>query len=351
VVVEGQDGGEDLIVSSVSVFGLAVNVENLRLAAVSTALKGIGNGLDNHIYGNQFDNALSGGSGEDLLKGGDGDDTLSGGTGNDTFVGGAGDNQLNGGANDDTRYYYEGGDTVSYAGASVGVTVNLSLTTAQVTGVGTDVIVNMENLEGGNGADALRGSATENHLTGNAGNDFLSGLDGNDSLDGGAGDDVIYGGNGADTLRGGAGDDRFVFNVLETAPPYSDRIVDFVSGEDSLVFKMSALHVGDQDGVVDGALERAASGGFSTAAELVVFSKDISEYLSADTAAAVIGSANSAYAAGAHRIFAVDDGDNTRIFLFTSSGADALVSAPELQLLGTLYDREQTHLADYAFIV
>ena len=52
-----------------------------------------------------------------ILDGGTGIDVLTGGNGNDTLTGGADDDTLNGGTG--------GTDTVSYAGAGAGVTVNL----------------------------------------------------------------------------------------------------------------------------------------------------------------------------------------------------------------------------------
>ncbi len=356
VVTENPYGGTDTIISSVSVASLSVNVEKLRLAAVSTALNANGNGLDNSLYGNQFNNALSGAEGRDYLSGGDGNDSISGGAGNDIVLGGQGDDQLDGGANTVAMYYWDidPGDTVSYAGVSVGVTVNLALSTAQVTGAGTDLLINFESVIGGNGNDVLRGSSVANSLTGNAGHDYLTGLAGNDVLRGGAGNDVLYGGSGHDVLNGGAGNDRFVFDTLETgSDPYmgtnAEQIEDFVSGQDLLVVKMSAFHIGDQDAVVEGAVERAASGGFAAAAELVVFSQNVSNFY-VESAAAAIGSATVAYAVGDHRLFVLDNGAGSGVYLFTSSGTDSLVSAPELQMIGTVANHAETHLSDYTFI-
>jgi Ca2+-binding RTX toxin-like protein len=56
-------------------------------------------------------------------------------------------------------------------------------------------------------------------------------VDGNDWLDGGAGDDWLDGGAGDDSLTGGAGKDVFSFQKDEHS---TDRIMDFVSGEDKI---------------------------------------------------------------------------------------------------------------------
>lgn len=72
------------------------------------------------------------------------------------------------------------------------------------------------SLDGWNGNDLIRGSATGDTLTGGNGDDRLFGNGGNDKLlggadddllRGGAGDDALAGGNGADLLRGGSDDD------------------------------------------------------------------------------------------------------------------------------------------------
>ena len=69
---------------------------------------------------------------------------------------------------------------------------------------------------------------------------------------------------------------------------------------------------------------------------------------SASSAAGVIGAASSAYSVGATRLFAVDNGTQTGIFLFTSSGADAQVSAGELTEIA-LVNGTITNLSDYTF--
>jgi len=85
VVIEAAVAGEiDTVFASVS-DTLDVNVENLTLTNVATALNGTGNAGDNLINGNGYNNVLSGLGGNDVLAGGAGVDTLTGGTGQDQF--------------------------------------------------------------------------------------------------------------------------------------------------------------------------------------------------------------------------------------------------------------------------
>jgi len=191
----------------------------------------------------------------------------------------------------------------------------------------------------------LPSDAGANTINGGTGPETLSGGGSGDTITGGAGNDTIAGGADADRLTGGSGSDRFVFNSKVGA----DVLIDFVSGTDRLAFSQSALRVGDGDLLLEGSLLRAAPGGFATSAELVVFTTNVASLTTA-AAAAAIGSATGAYAVGQTALFAVDTGVSTGVYLFTSSGADAAVSAAELTLLGSLGGTASTVLADYQFV-
>jgi Ca2+-binding RTX toxin-like protein len=157
-----------------------------------------GNGGDT-LTGTTGANTLTGGAGNDSLVGGDGNDSVLGGDGNDTLTGGNGDDTVTGGT---------GTDSANYSTATAGVTVNLSLTTAQATGgAGSDTITEVENAAGSAFADTLTGSTGDNTLGGAGGDDTLVGGDGNDILKGGAGNDKTAGGAGNDSARGGPGND------------------------------------------------------------------------------------------------------------------------------------------------
>ncbi|MEP7302235.1 MAG: M10 family metallopeptidase C-terminal domain-containing protein [Caldimonas sp.] len=154
-------GGIDTVESSIA-YALGANVENLRIAA-SGAVNGNGNGLNNILYS------------------------------------GPGNNTLNGGA---------GADTASYLYAAAAVTVSLASAGAQATGgSGSDALVSIERLTGGNFADHLSGNGASNVLNGGLGNDFLT---------------------------GGGGDDTFRFTSTPNTATNHDAITDFVSGADRI---------------------------------------------------------------------------------------------------------------------
>jgi len=173
-------GGNDTVYSSLSAYTLPANVENLRLLSSGTA-RATGNSLGNTLYA------------------------------------GAGNNVLDGSA---------GSDTVSYAYASSGVTVNLGKSSAQATGgSASDTLLRIEKLTGSASNDRLSGNGVANTLNGGAGNDILSG---------GSGNDLLIGGPGNDTLTGGAGADIFRYETQPSAISNRDRITDFSVPSDTL---------------------------------------------------------------------------------------------------------------------
>ena len=175
-----------------------------------------GSHKDDILVGDGAANVIDGSSGDDIIVGGAGNDTLRGSAGSDMLIGGAGDDLIDGGA---------GNDTVSYAGASAGVTVNLSISGAQATGgAGSDTLISIENVVGSAFNDVLSGGDKKTNL--------LDGAAGDDILNGGKGRDVLIGGEGADKLFGGAGADSFVFKaVSESSLAHSDTIMDFNAKE------------------------------------------------------------------------------------------------------------------------
>ena len=126
-----------------------------------------------------------------------------------------------------------------------------------------------------------------------------------------------------------------------------DTITDWHSATDTFRFSMAGVHGRwRHDGRERGRARRA--GGFSNAAEVVVFTTNIVGAIDPTSAAAKIGSATAAYAVGADVLFAVDNGTQTGLFLFHAAGADALVSAAELTQIA-LVNGDQTTLSDYVF--
>jgi len=159
-----------------------------------------GDETDEVIDAQGGNDTVDGQGGDDIIEGGTGDDTLTGGTGDDTISGGPGDDTLIGGQGADAYSGDSGTDTISYAGSSSGVTVNLLTSQAMGGDAQGDTIEDVEGIIGSNFDDNLTGSNLADILYGESGDDSLSGNDGDDTLGGGAGADVIDGGAGLDVV-------------------------------------------------------------------------------------------------------------------------------------------------------
>lgn len=172
-VQEILEEGIDTIISSVSIAGLAANVENITLTG-NSIINANGNTLNNMMIGNAQANKLVAGDGNDTLDGGLGADTLTGGNGNDTYIAdNVGDSIIETATTDI--------DTVQ---STLSFTLGNYLENLTLLGVST---IN------------ATGNSLDNSLAGNEANNTLTGLIGNDTLDGGAGNDVLIGGVGNDT--------------------------------------------------------------------------------------------------------------------------------------------------------
>lgn len=201
IVFENADEGFDGVRVTFD-YTLGTNLEGLWLFSGDI---GVGNELDNGIYGNSGNNSLVGGPGNDYLSSNGGVDTLVGGLGDDTYSLPDADSTIIENAD-------EGIDTISiasgFAAGSYTLGANfenlnasaLSSTTA-FTGIGNSY----NNLiVGGSGNDTLISDAGDDSLFGGSGNDSLVGGIGNDTLNGGSG--AL---SGIDTLAGGAGNDVY----------------------------------------------------------------------------------------------------------------------------------------------
>ncbi|WFW11104.1 heme peroxidase [Citrobacter freundii] len=120
VVIEGLNGGTDVVRTSLGSYDLTANVEELVFTGNGNFI-GTGNGLANiitggagndQLFGMGGNDQLFGGIGNDFLDGGDGNDNLQGGNGNDVMIGGAGVDTLTGGNGDDILNGQEGNDNL-----------------------------------------------------------------------------------------------------------------------------------------------------------------------------------------------------------------------------------------------
>lgn len=191
-----------------------------------------GGGLPPLLTGGTGADSLTGTIGNDLIDGRAGHDTLVGNAGDDTLLGGAGNDKLLGGAGDDTLFMdagndlIDGGAGIDWVAVASAVGVRITLGSGRDAAMGSDRIVNVENIVGGAGDDRITGDRFANILLGNTGADTLVGNGGNDVLDGGTGRDVLTGGQGADT---------FLFrSAQDSARGTADTITDFRSGQDHI---------------------------------------------------------------------------------------------------------------------
>jgi Ca2+-binding RTX toxin-like protein len=111
-VVELSGEGIDEVYSNLSTYTLGAHVENLTSnLGGGAAFHGIGNGLDNVLYGQSGDDTLEGLGGDDTIRGNVGNDSLDGGADDDLLVGGSGADLLTGGGGSDNFRigYFESG--------------------------------------------------------------------------------------------------------------------------------------------------------------------------------------------------------------------------------------------------
>jgi Ca2+-binding RTX toxin-like protein len=160
-----------------------------------------GSTCDDTLIGSPVADGIRGGAGNDILYGMGGDDILFGEDGNDMLSGGLGNDTIDGGLGSDTvSYLYE--DYMAFTTNSTAVNINLAGGFA--TGLGVDVLIGIENAQGGEGDDTLTGDSNINLLEGASGNDILNG------------------GGGADFLFGDAGDDSYILNSAQDNTYISD---------------------------------------------------------------------------------------------------------------------------------
>lgn len=325
-VVEGVGAGFDVI-HSVTITSLAgySNIEGLRYLGSTPVLLSRGSG-------NTSADLFAGGSGNDTLLGYSGKDTLTGGAGNDLISGGGENDDLSGDAGND-------------------------------------------DLQGDDGADVLHGGAGVDTLAGGAGVDWLKGGDGDDILYAGTAEaaglpgDLLWGDDPENVTA--SGQDRFRFDTVTATNGVVETFVGngiyqyragatvkgFASGQDRI--ELAGYWVGNGDLVFDNASEQPNPGGsFSAASELVLFRTDLPSAfmgvsdlsftpLDAADVASVIGSADAAVGVGNTRVFVLDDGQNSALYLFQSNDSNALVTGDELYLIGVVQGNAAMSAADF----
>ncbi len=345
---------------------------------------------DDRVHGNDLDNVIMVGDGADIVYGGGGSDTISyadasagvhvnlaynfardatgttdyihevenitGSAFDDRIYGDDGDNIIAVGDGADIVYGRGGFDTISYADASAGVSVNLAYNFARDATGTTDYIHEIENVIGSAFADHLYGDDGDNVFTPGDGRDHIGGRGGIDTLSyadasasvhveldkgfaidaggdtnylyslenlilsafddraygsddvnvmhGGAGDDIIYARDGDDTIIGGLGNDRIIGeNGADT----------LTGGAGADEFYLRGTEIGGADTITDferGVDEiRLLQGGFGT-------------YLEGDVADVFTGTGTSDDIFGAHTAqgFAYDTSNGNLYFDVDGAG-------------------------------
>jgi Ca2+-binding RTX toxin-like protein len=192
IVTENSDVSTEIdTVDSFVTYTLGSNLEDLNLKG-SSAIDGIGNDANNHIFGNDAKN------------------TIDGDTGNDALVGGKGNDTYKVDANFD--FVSESGTS----GAEEGIDTVQSSVTYTLGNASGDDGFNVENL-------TLIGNDTISG-TGNDLNNYIIGNNAVNTITGGVGADTIDGGLSNDTMVGGEDNDLYFVSA-------SGDVITEVSGE------------------------------------------------------------------------------------------------------------------------
>ena len=204
-VTELADEGIDTVRTTLAVYQLADNLENLVMLAPDQIQQSM------TAVGNELNNSLSTGSSNDQIFGGGGNDVLDGGAGADLMVGGSGDDMylIDNPADSIVERADEGMDSVK---ASVSFTLPDQVENLMLTG---------------SAAINAKGNQLNNQLTGNSGNNQLEGGAGADTMAGGSGNDlyVFNKGDGLDRIADSSGIDRLWFGAGLTFDNVTLRIV------------------------------------------------------------------------------------------------------------------------------
>ena len=236
-VIEGVNGGTDVVQSLLASTTLGANLENLKMLFAGYS-EGYGNAGNNVITGSVWSNTIDAAAGNDTVFASFGNDTVHGNTGHDYLVGEVGDDRLFGDDGDDVLEG-SGGVDWSYGGAGNDLIRSGDGSDFAYGGAGNDTVYGDFGGTTAN-SDYLYGDAGNDLIWGDGDNDMLRGGDGTDILHGGEGNDTVHGEAGVDLMYGEAGADRFVFRATTDAPMSGlDRIMDFVHGVD--LIDLSAL--------------------------------------------------------------------------------------------------------------
>jgi Ca2+-binding RTX toxin-like protein len=279
-------------------------------------------------------NTVNGGDGADVITGGTGKDTLNGDADGDTITGAAGIDVINGGGGDDTiKVSGTAADQNDIIDGGAGTdTMQVTATT-----VFDDVNTNIKNIQnvtldnGGIGV-TLTGQTEAFTITGGTGADTIVSGSGADTIEGGAGADTITGAGGNDTIGLGDGDgdaDTVVFSAA--ASNGVDTIDDFETTTDSL----DVSGAGDLVGTIS--VDTAAAAGaiaLSAAKALIVSDDTAADW--ADVLTIMNAAIDTTGDVTGDTIIVVNNGTDSRIYLYQDDENAAGIEEDELTLIGVI---------------
>ncbi|HEY9171448.1 MAG TPA: Calx-beta domain-containing protein [Verrucomicrobiae bacterium] len=240
-------GGQNTLIETADTNFILTNASLTRTGGEVDTLANIQRAT---LTGGAGNNTLdaSGFSGRATLIGLAGNDTLIGGSGDDVLIGGAGNDLLRGGAGNDIYRFdvdealgedtvdelsgaANGLDMLDFAGTTtVGITVNLSLTTQQT--------VHATNLK----LTLTSGTAIE----------YVWGSEKNDVLVGNSLDNIFVGGLGSDSITGNGGTTNIIYEIRDADMVLTDTTLTIGSESDTLAGIQGAyLFGGEGNNILD----------------------------------------------------------------------------------------------------
>ncbi len=204
VFISSANLGSDVLMDSAGIDTINFDTSklNVSLSLASRSLQLVNSALQLTLSNGNFEN-ITGGDGRDQLTGNSLNNILRGGPGDDTYY-----------FNTSTKLGFDqvidtdGIDTINFDGSSLGVTFDLSLTSAQTVNANHTLKLgsgsSIENIIGTAKNDTLSGNALANQFIGGLGDDALNGRNGNDvyvfSATSSLGRDTVTDTQGVDTL-------------------------------------------------------------------------------------------------------------------------------------------------------
>jgi Ca2+-binding RTX toxin-like protein len=283
IVVEGASAGTDSVLSSITNYVLASNVEVLVLAGAIAS--GSGNSLNNTLIGNAATNTLQGDAGNDSLDGGAGNDWLNGGVGNDTLSGGDGND----------HYTVDSLADVVVESSSLGgndsVLANIN---------GYTLSGNTEWLILGSTATTGNGNELANTLLGN----FLA--------------NTLNGGTGIDSMAGDFGNDFYFVDSL------ADKVIETLGGGiDSVLANVSGYTLaGNTEWLILGS---SATTGTGNSLGNTLIGNSLDNTLNAGAGLDSMAGGNG------DDVYIVTDAENS-IFETSDGGVDTVISSASITL-------------------